>query len=116
MRARRPFLAIAAALALGACTHNTFTPNVIRLSPSGTATNPAKVSKTAPFTLTAVEDGYTSQFTADVTVGTCWVVQTPVTTGGAWTVVPQGSTCGSGETDKILVQDEKGNSAVTYVH
>jgi len=116
MPALRSLLAIAIALGLGSCTHNDFTPNVITLSPSGTATDPAKVSHVSPFTLTAVEDGYTSQFTADTTAGSCWVVQSPVTTGGAWTVVPQGSTCGDGETDKIKVQDEKGNSAVTYVH
>ena len=90
-------------------------PNVIQLTPSGTASNPASESLTKPFTLTAVEDGYTGQFTADTINGTCWVVQTPVTSGGAWTVVPQGSTCGNGQANEIRVTDQKGNSATTYI-
>jgi hypothetical protein len=106
---------IAFVLGLTGCTHNDYMPNVIQLSPSGTASNPAKESISSSFTLTAVEDGYTGEFTAQTVVGTCWIVQAPITAGGAWTVVPQGSTCGNRETDKILVKDQKGNSAVTYI-
>lgn len=108
-------LALAAAFGLAACTHNDYMPNVIQLNPLGTATKPAVEPFTSSFTLTAVEDGYTGQFTADTIVGTCWVVQAPVTTGGAWTVVPQGVTCGEGGTNKIVVKDQKGNSAATYI-
>ena len=115
MTFRRPLLAVALAIAPAACTHNDFTPNVIQLSPSGTQASPAKQSIQKSFTLIAVEDGYTSQFTADTVVGTCWVVQSPVTTSGAWTVVPEGTTCDKLDTEKIKVTDEKGNSAVTYI-
>ena len=92
-------------------------PNVIQLSPDGTAADPAPQSVKSSFTLTAVEDGYTGEFTADTISGTCWVVQSPVTSGGAWIVVPQGSTCTSHlDTEKIQVKDQKGNSATTYIH
>jgi hypothetical protein len=111
----RPAYLVLASLVLASCTHNNFMPNVIQLSPSGTPSSPASVSLTQPFTLTAVEDGYTGQFTADVVKGTCWVVQTPVTSGGAWTVVPQGTGCGAGLANEIQVTDQKGNSATTYV-
>lgn len=100
---------------LAACTHSNYMPNVIQLNPSGSSTNPAPESISRSFTLTAVEDGYTGQFTADTVVGTCWVVQAPVTTGGAWTVVPQGSTCAKLDTEKIQVKDQKGNVAATYI-
>ena len=90
-------------------------PNVIQITPNGTQANPASESLTKPFTLTAVEDGYTGQFTADTIKGTCFVVQTPVTSGGAWTVVPQGSGCGSGQANEIQVIDQKGNSATTFI-
>jgi hypothetical protein len=90
-------------------------PNVIQLSPHGTQTSPASESSTKPFTLTAVEDGYTGEFTADTIEGTCWVVQTPVTSGGAWTVVPQGSGCGAGQVNEIRVTDQKSNSATTFI-
>jgi len=111
----RLFLVLLAAAGLAACTHNDFMPNVIQLTPSGTPTNPAVEPITKSFTLIAVEDGYTSQFTAETVAGMCWVVQAPITTGGAWTVVPQGVTCGQNEVDEIKVKDMKGNSAVTYV-
>ncbi len=100
---------------LAACTHNNFMPNVIQLNPSGTSGNPAKQSIAKSFTLTAVEDGYTGEFTAEVTLGKCWVVQGPITTGGAWIVVPQGTTCANLDTEKILVKDQKENSAVTFI-
>jgi hypothetical protein len=106
---------VLASLVLASCTHNNFMPNVIQLSPNGTQANPASESLTQPFTLTAVEDGYTGQFTADVIKGSCWVVQTPVTSGGAWTVVPQGSTCGTGAANESQVTDQKGNAATTFV-
>lgn len=109
------FAAAVIVAGLTACTHNNYMPNVIQLSPSGTAAKPAPEPATSSFTLTAVEDGYTGQFTADTIVGTCWVVQAPITTGGAWTVVPQGLTCGQHETDEIQVKDQKGNSATTYI-
>jgi hypothetical protein len=102
-------------VALGSCTHNDFMPNVIQLSPNGTATSPAKESINASFTLTAVEDGYTGQFTAQTVVGECWVVQSPITTGGAWIVSPEGTTCSQYDVEKIQVKDQKGNSAVTYI-
>lgn len=111
----RPACIVLASFVLASCTHNNFMPNVIQLSPSGTQANPASVPLTKPFTLTAVEDGYTGQFTADVIKGTCWVVQTPVSSGGAWTVVPQGSGCGSTVANEIQVTDQKGNSATTFV-
>ena len=110
-------LALGAAVVTGleACTHSNYMPNVIRLSPQGSSANPAPESISRSFTLTAVEDGYTGPFTADTVVGTCWVVQAPISTGGAWTVVPQGSTCSQLDTEKILVKDQKGNSAATYI-
>ena len=108
--------ALAVVLGLVACTHNDFMPNVIQLSPSGTATNPAPQSIKSSFTLTAVEDGYTGAFTAETAAGECWVIQSPVTTGGAWTVVPQGTTCASKPAaQRILVKDQKGNQATTYI-
>lgn len=103
------------AAGLAACTHSNYVPNVIQLSPSGSSAHPVPESISRSFTLTAVEDGYTGQFTADTVVGTCWVVQAPVTTGGAWTVVPQGSTCAKLDTEKIQVKDQKGNAAATYI-
>jgi len=115
---RRLFLAVAIVFSLGACTHNDFMPNVIQLSPNGTASSPANESVKSSFTLIAVEDGYTGQFTAETIVGECWVVQAPVTTSGAWTVVPQGLTCGNGsknDVEEIRVKDTNGNSAVTYI-
>ncbi len=111
----RPACLVLASLVLASCTHNNFMPNVIQLTPSGTQSSPATEPLTKPFTLTAVEDGYTGQFTADTVKGTCWVVQTPVTTGGAWTVVPQGAACGSGPANEIQVTDQKGNSATTFI-
>jgi hypothetical protein len=102
-------------LGAAGCTHNDYMPNVIQLSPSGTATSPASESITAPFTLTAVEDGYTGQFTADTIVGKCWVVQTPTTSGGAWVVVPQGVTCSAREIDQIQVKDTNGHQAIAYI-
>jgi hypothetical protein len=109
-------LAVVVAFVLGACSHNDFMPNVIQLNPSGTATNPARQSIASSFTLTAEEDGYTGQFTAQTIVGKCWVVQAPVTTSGAWTVVPEGTTCSTRlDTEQIQVKDSKGNSAVTYI-
>ncbi|MGA8099988.1 MAG: hypothetical protein WB810_15140 [Candidatus Cybelea sp.] len=113
--ARRLFLAAVTSVGLTACTHNNFMPNVIQLNPNGTATNPAKQSIASSFTLMAVEDGYTGQFTAETVAGTCWVVQTPVSTNGAWIVVPQGLSCSKHETDRIQVKDTNGNSAVTYI-
>jgi hypothetical protein len=90
-------------------------PNVIQLDPNGTASNPVSKSIASSFTLTAIEDGYTGLFTAETVVGKCWVVQTPTTTSGAWTVVPQGSTCPKLDTEKIQVNDTNGHSAVTYI-
>ena len=111
----RLFLAVAIACGSSACTHNNFTPNVIQLNPHGTAASPVNESITSTFTLTAVEDGYTGLFTAQTIVGTCWVVQTPTTTSGAFTVAPEGLTCAKHEVDKIQVKDAKGNSATTYI-
>jgi hypothetical protein len=111
----RLVLSAVAAGGLVACTHSYYFPNVIQLSPSGTSTNPAPESIKRSFRLTAVEDGYTGPFTADTVVGTCWVVQIPITSGGAWTVAPQGATCSKPDTEKILVKDQKGNSATTYI-
>lgn len=111
----RLLLAVAAIAGLVACTHNNFTPNVIQLTPSGSSASPVPEPVTRSFTLIAVEDGYTGAFTAQVTTGTCWVVQTPVTTSGAWTVVPQGVSCGQSQANEIQVKDQKGNSAVTYI-
>ncbi len=91
-------------------------PNVIQLNPAGTSTKPVDESITSSFTLTAVEDGYTGQFTAQTITGTCWVVQAPITTSGAWTVVPQGLTCSRHATDQIEVKDTNGHSASTYIH
>lgn len=113
--ARGIVLAAAAAGGLAACTHSDFTPNVIQLTPHGTSAKPADQSIARSFTLFAVEDGYTGDFSAQTVVGACWVVQAPTVTGGAWTVVPQGSTCSRLDTEKILVKDLKGNSAVTYI-
>lgn len=108
--------ALAIVLTLVACTHNDFMPNVIQLSPSGTATNPAPQSIKSSFILTAVEDGYTGSFTAETVAGKCWVVQSPITTGGAWTVVPQGTTCATKlNVERILVKDQKGNQATTFI-
>ena len=112
---RRRLVALIAAAGLAGCTHSNYMPNVIQITPSGSSTNPARESIAKSFTLIAVEDGYSSDFTADTVVGTCWVVQAPVTAAGAWTVVPQGDTCSQLDTEKILVKDEKGNSAVTYI-
>lgn len=92
-----------------------YMPNVIMLSPAGTLSNPAPQSISRSFTLTAAEDGYTGEFTAQVVAGTCWVVLAPITNSGAWTVAPQGTTCPKLDTEKILVKDQKGNSAVTYI-
>lgn len=111
----RRALAVVAVAALVACTHNNFMPNVIQLTPSGSSASPAPEPITKSFTLIAVEDGYTGEFTAQVTTGDCWVVQTPVTTSGAWTVVPQGPGCSQNTANEIKVKDQKGNSAVTYV-
>jgi len=86
-----------------------------QLTPSGAQSNPAIEPLDKPFTLIAVEDRYTGEFTADATEGTCWVVQTPIVTGGAWTGVPQGAGCGSGEAAAIQVTDQKGNSATTFI-
>jgi hypothetical protein len=116
MKATRRLLSTAAlALSLVACTSSYYTPNVIQIDPSGTAANPAVKSTASSFTLIALEDGYTGMFTAETTAGTCWVVQTPVTTTGAWTVVPQGTTCSTRQTDKIVVTDTNGHSASTYI-
>jgi hypothetical protein len=116
MSRRRLFLAAALAFGLVACTHNDYMPNVIQLSPHGTASNPADESIESSFTLTAVEDGYTGQFTAQTIVGKCWVVQAPITTSGAWIVVPQGLDCNSvRDTEQIQVKDTNGHSAVTYI-
>ena len=108
--------ALAIVLGLVACTHNDFMPNVIQLSPNGTPSHPAPQSIKSSFTLTAVEDGYTGNFTAETVAGKCWVVQSPNTTGGAWTVVPQGTTCATKlDVERILVKDQKGNQATTYI-
>ncbi len=112
---RNLVLAVAIALGLAACTHNNYMPNVIQLTPNGTAAAPTGESIKSSFTLIAVEDGYTGNFTADTIVGECWVVQAPVTTSGAWTVVPQGSTCGKPDVEQIQVKDTNGNSATTYI-
>ena len=112
---RRVLLLAVFGAALNACTHSNYMPNVIQLSPNGSAASPAQESIASSFTLTAVEDGYTGEFTAQTVVGTCWVVQSPVTSGGAWVVVPQGNTCAQLDTEKIQVTDQKGNSAVTYI-
>lgn len=112
----RRLVAAAGVAASVACTHSSFMPNVIQLTPNGTASSPASQSIAKQFTLIAVEDGYTGQFTADTVSGTCWVVQAPVKTTGAWIVVPQGSTCSSDlDVEKIVVKDLKGNSASTYI-
>ncbi len=111
----RFFAAALAASGLAACTNKSWMPNVVQLNPSGTMADPARQSIKSSFTLTAVEDGYTGLFTADVVVGTCWVVQAPVQSHGAWIVVPQGSTCAQLDTEKIVVKDTNGNSAVTYI-
>ena len=108
-------LTVAIALGLASCTPAYYMPNLIRLTPNGTASAPAGESIKSSFTLIAVEDGYTGLFTADTTVGTCWVVQSPVTTSGAWTVVPQGLTCSKLDTEQIRVQDTNGHTAVTYI-
>jgi hypothetical protein len=114
-RAQGVFLSLAAAGGLAACTHSSFMPNVIQLTPKGTASKPVDQSIAKSFTLVAVEDGYTGEFSAQTIVGTCWVVQAPTTTSGAWTVVPQGSTCAQLDTEQIQVKDTNGHSAVTYI-
>jgi hypothetical protein len=115
---RRILLGLAIVLGLGGCSTNSYyMPNVIQLSPHGTPTNPADQSIEKSFTLSAIEDGYTGEFTADTIVGQCWVVQAPISTSGAWVVVPQGSTCASKlDTEQIQVKDTNGHSAVTYIH
>jgi len=101
---------------LAACSVATYyMPNLIQLDPNGTSTNPVSKSIASSFTLTAIEDGYTGFFTAETIVGECWVVQTPISTSGAWTVVPQGATCSKLDTEKIQVKDTNGHSAVTYI-
>lgn len=90
-------------------------PNVVQLTPHGTQANPAPEPISSPFTLIAVEDGYTGQFTADNVHGTCWVVQVPVTSSGAWTIVPQGKTCEKHDVEELVVKDTNGNSASTYI-
>ncbi len=108
--------AAAVVLALAACTHNDYMPNVVQITPSGTPSAPALVSIQKSFTLIAVEDGYTGQFTAQTIVGKCWVVQSPVTTSGAWIVVPQGATCSSDRNvEQIQVKDTNNHSAITYI-
>lgn len=113
---RHRFLTATIALGLAACTHSNYMPNVIQLNPQGTSTSPVDEPITSSFTLTAVEDGYTGQFTAQTIIGTCWVVQAPITTSGAWIVVPQGLTCSRRATDQIQVKDTNGHSATTYIH
>jgi hypothetical protein len=113
---RRLFLAVAIACGSSACTHNNFTPNVIQLTPHGTAASPVNKSIASSFTLIAVEDGYTGLFTAQTIVGACWVVQTPTSTSGAFTIAPEGLTCAEHDTEQIQVKDAKGNSATTYIH
>ncbi|MGA8796217.1 MAG: hypothetical protein WB526_04020 [Candidatus Cybelea sp.] len=108
-------LVIATALGVLSCTPNYYMPNVIRITPNGTASSPAEQSIKSSFSLIAVEDGYTGLFTAQTIVGECWVVQTPITTSGAWTVVPQGLTCSKLDTEQIQVKDTNGHSAVTYI-
>ncbi len=108
-------LALALGCGLVACTHSDYMPNVVQITPDGTAAKPADESAATSFTLIAVEDGYTGQFTAQTIVGKCWVVQTPITTSGAFTVVPQGVACDHGNVDQIQVKDTNGNSAVTYI-
>jgi len=98
-----------------ACTHNNYMPNVIQLTPSGSASNPVPETVTQSFTLIAVEDGYTGSFTAQTVVGKCWVVQTPVTNSGAWLVAPQGLDCNQHDVEEIRVTDTNGHSAVTYI-
>jgi hypothetical protein len=114
-RVDRRFLALAIALGVVSCTPNYYMPNLIRLTPNGTASSPTAESVKSSFTLIAVEDGYTGLFTAQTIVGECWVVQTPITTSGAWTVVPQGLTCNKLDTEQIQVKDTNGHSAVTYI-
>ena len=115
MKARGLLLTVGVICGLGACTHSDYMPNVVQLTPHGTATDPANESVKSSFTLIAVEDGYTGEFTAETIVGNCWVVQAPTTTSGAFTVVPQGLTCGTPDTEQIQVKDTNGNSAVTYI-
>jgi hypothetical protein len=112
---RRLFLTATIALGLVSCTPNYYMPNIIRLQPNGTVTSPASEPITSSFTLIALEDGYSGLFTAQTIVGTCWVVQSPMTTSGAWTVVPQGATCNKLDIEQIKVQDTNGHSAVTYI-
>lgn len=114
-RVDRRFLTLAIALGVVSCTPNYYMPNVIRITPNGTASSPATESIKSSFTLIAVEDGYTGLFTAQTIVGKCWVVQTPVVTSGAWIVVPQGLTCSKLDTEQIQVKDTNGRSAVTYI-
>jgi len=116
-RLSRHFLLISvAAVCLAACTHSDYMPNVIQLTPDGTATNPVPEPVTQSFTLIAVEDGYTGNFTAQTVAGKCWVVSSPVTTSGAWTVVPQGVTCNQDDVEQIKVTDTNGHAALTYIH
>jgi hypothetical protein len=112
---RQLSLTVAIALGLASCNPVYYMPNVIRITPNGTASNPAAESIKQSFTLIAVEDGYTGLFTAETIVGKCWVVQSPITTTGAWTVVPQGLTCSKLDTEQIQVKDTNGHSAVTYI-
>jgi hypothetical protein len=112
---RQLSLTVALALGLVSCTPVYYMPNVIRITPNGTASSPAGEPIKKSFTLIAVEDGYTGLFTAETIVGKCWVVQSPVTTSGAWTVVPQGLTCSKLDTEQIQVKDTNGHSAVTYI-
>ena len=114
-RVDRRFLTLAMALGVVSCTPNYYMPNLIRITPNGTASSPAAESIKSSFTLIAVEDGYTGLFTAQTIVGKCWVVQTPITTSGAWIVVPQGLTCSKLDTEQIQVKDTNGRSAVTYI-
>lgn len=114
-RASGVFLILAAAAGLAACTHSNYMPNVIQLTPHGTSAKPADQSIAKSFELIAVEDGYTGDFSAQTTVGACWVVQAPLMTSGAWVVVPQGTTCAHLDTEQIQVKDTNGNSAVTYI-
>ncbi len=113
--AQRVFLTLAAASGLAACTHTNYMPNVIQLTPHGTSSKPADQSIAKSFELIAVEDGYTGVFSAQTIVGTCWVVQAPIMTSGAWVVIPQGSTCAHLDTEQIQVKDTNGHSAVTYI-
>jgi hypothetical protein len=114
-RVDRRFITFALALGVVSCTPNYYMPNLIRLTPNGSVSSPAEESIRSSFTLIAVEDGFSGVFTAETIVGTCWVVQAPIMTSGAWTVVPQGLTCSKLDTEQIQVKDSNGHSAVTYI-